>query len=78
MKKKRYSIYHVNAIVSRNCGIKEQDSFSFLIGNMFDVSTQIVKEFEKQIKLYNEFCPNDYFICKYENLEIEKVGEFWL
>lgn len=92
MKKKRYKIYHVSSIILRENGIKEPETFSFLIEwNSATIDYEhIKKQFDLQIQYYNEFCPDGYKIISYNisertingygdnMLEIENVGELWL
>ena len=83
MKKKRYSLYHVTTIVKRECGIKEQETFAFIINIELgeNADKKIFAEMNKQIEMYNEFCPDDMKIAGYfelEKMEIERVGEIWL
>lgn len=76
--KKLYCIIHASCIVSRHSGIKELDTFSFLLSpNMYTLH-QMKKELKSSIDFYNEFCPEDFVISNFENAEFEKVGEIWL
>lgn len=76
--KKLYKIIKANCIVSRKCGIKELETFSFLAN--IDICIKQAYNFllSKQIDFYNKFCPEDYEITKFENENFEKVGEIWL
>ena len=76
--KKLYQIIKVNCIVSRKCGIKELDTFSFLANEYIYPKQAFNILLSKQIDLYNEFCPEDYTITKFENESFETVGEIWL
>lgn len=83
MKKKKYVIFNVSTIVKRECGIKEPVTFGFLVEyvNIEISNNQIFAQLNKQIEMYNEFCPEEYKIACYfelERMEIEKVGEIWL
>ena len=76
--KKLYHIYKTETLVSRKCGLKEFEEFSFLVTDTFiDV---LVLQLQKQIEMFNNFCPDDYEIVKYdeETTIFEKVGEIWL
>lgn len=76
--KKLYKIIKADCIVSRKCGIKEPETFSFL-ANAYIYTKKVYNILlSKQIDLYNEFCPEDYVITKFENESFEKVGEIWL
>lgn len=84
--KKKYGIFKATCTVSRLGGIKEKDEFALL----YDWTTMLVlsvnsfltddlnKLLQKQIDFFNEFCPNDWQIIKYEDAEFEQVGEIWL
>lgn len=76
--KKRYEIITADCIVSHKCGIKEHETFSFL--SYVDIYTKTAYKIllSNQIDFYNEFCPEDYEITKFENENFEKVGEIWL
>lgn len=82
--KKLYQIIKVKCIVSRKCGIKEMETFSFLVNTEMILYSNFYKEnsykilLSKQIDFYNEFCPEDYDITKFENEKFEQVGEIWL
>ena len=76
--KKLYQIIKVNCIVSRKCGIKENDTFSFLADAYIYTKQSYNILLSKQIDFYNEFCPEDYEITKFENESFETVGEIWL
>ena len=76
--KKLYQIIKVNCIVSRKCGIKELDTFSFLADAYIYTKQSYNILLSKQIDFYNEFCPEDYEITKFENESFETVGEIWL
>ena len=74
--KKLYQIIKAKCIVSRKCGIKEMETFSFLV-NIYTKSAYNIL-LSKEIDFYNEFCPEDYVILNFINEEFEKVGEIWL
>lgn len=74
--KKLYQIIKAKCIVSRKCGIKEMETFSFLANTEFIFDINIL--LSKQIDFYNEFCPEDYVITKFENESFETVGEICL
>ena len=76
--KKLYQIIKANCIVSRKCGIKEPDTFSFLADAYIYTKQSYNILLSKQIDFYNEFCPEDYEITKFENESFETVGEIWL
>lgn len=76
--KKLYQIIKANCIVSRKCGIKETDTFSFLADAYIYTKQTYNILLSKQIDFYNEFCPEDYEITKFENESFETVGEIWL
>ena len=86
MNKKKYAIIKATCIVSRKDGIKTNETFSFLydltyllrfhIDTLSKVDYNIL--LKKQIDFYNEFCPEDYIITKFENESFETVGEIWL
>ena len=77
--KKRYNIIKATCIVSRRGGIKEQDEFLFSIEyNWQFEQSAYTKQLNHQIKMFNEFCPEDFKIVKTENEYFEKVGEIWL
>lgn len=78
MKKKLYHIYKAEIIVSRKAGLKEKETFSFLVRDTY--IDMVVAQLQKQIALYNEFCFDEYKIVKYdeETAIFEKVGELWL
>ena len=76
--KKLYQIIKAKCIVSRICGIKEMETFSFL-ADAYVYTKQAYKILlSKQIDFYNEFCPEDYDITKFEDESFETVGEIWL
>lgn len=74
--KNLYQIIKAKCIVSRKGGIKEMETFSFLANTENILNANIL--LSKQIDFYNEFCPEDYVITKFENESFEKVGEIWL
>ena len=76
--KKLYYIIKVTCIVVRHSGMKEYDTFSFLIRSDIYSLDQENRELKKQLFLYNQFATNDFIIEHYENEEFEKVGEIWL
>ena len=77
--KKLYQIIKAKCIVSRKGGIKEMETFSFLVNAEIRIYANIYKILlSKQIDFYNEFCPEDYIITKSENESFEQVGEIWL
>lgn len=79
--KKRYEIIYATCIVSRKGGIKEQKTFSFLydITQLIDFDLELCYDtkLKNAIEYYNEFCPEDFIIIKYEFAKFEKVGEIW-
>ena len=74
--KKLYKIIKADCIVSRKGGIKEMETFSFLANTENILNANIL--LSKQIDFYNELCPEDYVITKFENESFETVGEIWL
>ena len=76
--KKLYQIIKAKCIVSHKCGIKEMETFSFLANAYIYAKTAYKILLSKQIDFYNDFCPEDYIITKFENEEFEQVGELWL
>ena len=76
--KKLYQIIKAKCIVSRKGGIKEMETFSFLASEYIYAKTTYNILLSKQIDFYNEFCPEDYIITKFENESFETVGEIWL
>ena len=76
--KKLYQIIKAKCIVSHKCGIKEMETFSFLANAYIYTKTAYNILLSKQIDFYNEFCPEDYIITKFENESFETVGEIWL
>ena len=86
MNKKKYAIIKATCIVSRKDGIKTNETFSFLYDLTyiltFHIDTLLKDDYlnmlKKQIDFYNEFCPEDYIITKFENESFETVGEIWL
>ena len=77
--KKHYDVIKTTLIVARRGGIKEQDEFLFNLdaGLRFEQSAYS-KQLKHQIKMFNEFCPEEFKIVKTENERFEKVGEIWL
>ena len=77
--KKLYQIIKAKCIVSRKGGIKEMETFSFLVNTEIRIYANIYKiSLSNQIDFYNEFCPEDYIITKFENESFETLGEIWL
>ena len=77
--KKLYQIIKAKCIVSRKGDIKQMETFSFLVNTKIRIYANIYKILlSKQIDFYNEFCPEDYIITKFENESFETVGEIWL
>lgn len=77
--KKLYQIIKAKCIVSRKGGIKEMETFSFLANTEIRIYANIYKILlSNQIDFYNEFCPEDNVITKFENESFETVGEIWL
>ena len=76
--KKLYAIVKATCIVTRHSGVKELDTFSFLLSpNMYTLH-QMKRELKSTIELFNEFTVTDFVIENYENENFEKVGEIWL
>lgn len=77
--RKLYEIIKCTCKVWRAGGIIEFDDFMFLkrkeLG--FD-EIHLVTLLEKQIDLFNDFCPDDCIIVKYDMPKFEKVGALWL
>ena len=84
MKKKRYIIYHASVLVTRRCGVKEIDTFSFIIQQdefSGEIEHKMIIELNNQIELFNDFCPEDMQIIycdETDQCSFEKVGEIWL
>lgn len=83
MKDKKYTIVKAKCIVSRKCGLKEIDEFSFLVSfGVFQKCANVYNALkyclQKQINMYNEFCFDEYTIVKFENADFKQVGELWL
>ena len=80
MSKKKYAIIKATCIVSRKDGIKTNETFSFLANAYIYLYSKSAYNIllSKQIDFYNEFCPEDYIITKFENESFETVGEIWL
>ena len=76
--KKLYQIIKAKCIVSRKCGIKEIETFSFLVDAYVYTKKSYYILLSKQIDFYNDFCPEDYKITKVENESFETVCEIWL
>ena len=84
--KKLYQIIKADCIVIRKGGIKEIETFSFIYDINFYLHktvgisiSGIYKELlDKQIQFYNEYCPDDFVIKKYEVNEFIVGGEIWL
>lgn len=78
--KKLYEIIKATTTVARRGGIKERDTFSFLIEKDFeDFEDKCFHGLTNAINTYNYFCPEDFYIISYDiDTEIEKVGEIWL
>jgi hypothetical protein len=76
--KKLYYIIHASCIVTRHSGIKELDTFSFIMQPGTQSLYYMEKELKSSIDLFNEFAVTDVAIVDYENEKFEKVGEIWL
>lgn len=77
--KKLYEIIKAICKVWRASGIIEYDDFTFLKRKTFCIDEiHLITLLEKQIDMFNEFCPEHYIISKYDDAEFEKVGELWL
>ena len=76
--KKLYQIIKAKCIVSRKCGIKEMETFSFLVDAYVYTKQAYKILLSNQIDFYNEFCPEDYDITKFEDESFETVGEICL
>ena len=81
--KKLYEIIKASGIITRNNGITEKETFTFLIEKdlkNFDIELKSHCMLTRQIDFYNMFCISDYIItkCIIEDFEFEKVGELWL
>ena len=81
--KKKYAIIKATCIASRKDGLKTNETFSFLYDcSYFNFDTLLKDDYismlKKQIDFYNEFCPEDYVITKFEDADFQWVGEIWL
>lgn len=82
--KTQYSIINSYCIVYRKGGIREYDNFSFLVDKTYFINSKsasydiLEQKLKSQIDFYNQFCPEDDKIIKFEDANFEKTGELWL